>query len=117
MSLGFQAPIEDEEYEYLEQEEGYTTELDYVTTSRLKDKCINVYYVQKYMCCLFVSQLPFFRVFLRFLTQTVPSKRRKKHGKRRISKSQNCIDLKVRILENPNIEVLSNTGKSKANVM
>uniref|UniRef100_A0A3P8QHF1 Uncharacterized protein n=2 Tax=Astatotilapia calliptera TaxID=8154 RepID=A0A3P8QHF1_ASTCA len=77
-SLGFQAPIEDEEYEYLEQEEGYTTELDYVTTSR-------------------------------FLTQTVPSKRRKKHGKRRISKSQNCIDLKIRILENPNIEVLSNT--------
>lgn len=51
-SLGFQAPIEDEEYEYLEQEEGYTTELDYVTTSRLKDKCINVYYVQKYMCYL-----------------------------------------------------------------
>ncbi|XP_042070342.1 uncharacterized protein LOC121812378 [Haplochromis burtoni] len=65
-SLGFQAPIEDEE-------------------------------------------LPFFHVFLRFLTQTVPSKRRKKPGKRRISKSQNCIDLKIRILENPNIEVLSNT--------
>ncbi|KAL4008055.1 hypothetical protein ACER0C_001907 [Sarotherodon galilaeus] len=79
-SLGFQAPMEDEEYDYLEQEEGHTTELDYVTKSR-------------------------------FLTQTVQCMRRKKHGKRKrpISKSQNCIDLKIRILENPNIEVLSNT--------
>lgn len=34
-SLGFQAPMEDEEYDYLEQEEGHTTELDYVTKSRL----------------------------------------------------------------------------------
>lgn len=62
-SLGFQAPIEDEEYEYLEQEEGHTTELDYVTTSRLKDKCINVYYVDKSICVIFLYPSSRFSVF------------------------------------------------------